>query len=431
MTIYNIADILTGLVEAILLFRMYETFCRTKEDIAQLYYIIGIIALALMINLSNIIFSYGILNAVGMGIAFLLPSYLFKGKFSTKLISAFLTIVLIGIMEIIVLFGITIVYGVTVSAVVSTPLYRLLGIIVSKMLTLFVVNVVYVKLKKRNLYIGTSYWMLFLMMFTTSIIAVFLIFKLSFDVEKIYMHNLSILCSFGLLFSTFFALYLYEHLGKQAETIRIQEQYERHLKMQLKHLDDILITQKQVKKFKHDFSNFQIGLQAYLDGGDLIGAGKYLKDLRVKMENSDNIIETGNTALDAILSTKIAIAESKNITVNTKIQIPEDISVDPIDMCIIFGNALDNAIEACDRAVAADKKIGITIICKDEVILCKIVNTAPKSENALLNTSKSDKQNHGFGLENIRTALAKYNANPTIEKTDTEFTLKFVIFTKE
>lgn len=431
MTIYNIADILTGLVEAILLFRMYETFCRTKEDIPQLYYIIGIIALALMINLSNIIFSYGILNAVGMGIAFLLPSYLFKGKFSTKLISAFLTIVLIGIMEIIVLFGITIVYGVTVSAVVSTPLYRLLGIIVSKMLTLFVVNVVYVKLKKRNLYIGTSYWMLFLMMFTTSIIAVFLIFKLSFDVEKIYMHNLSILCSFGLLFSTFFALYLYEHLGKQAETIRIQEQYERHLKMQLKHLDDILITQKQVKKFKHDFSNFQIGLQAYLDGGDLIGAGKYLKDLRVKMENSDNIIETGNTALDAILSTKIAIAESKNITVNTKIQIPEDISVDPIDMCIIFGNALDNAIEACDRAVAADKKIGITIICKDEVILCKIVNTAPKSENALLNTSKSDKQNHGFGLENIRTALAKYNANPTIEKTDTEFTLKFVIFTKE
>lgn len=299
------------------------------------------------------------------------------------------------------------------------------------MLTLFVVNVVYVKLKKRNLYVGTSYWMLFLMMFATSIIAVFLIFKLSFDVEKIYMHNLSILCSFGLLFSTFFALYLYEHLGKQAETIRIQEQYERHLKMQLKHLDDILITQKQVKKFKHDFSNFQIGLQAYLDSGDLMGAGKYLKDLRVKMENSDNIIETGNTALDAILSTKIAIAESKNITVNTKIQIPEDISVDPIDMCIIFGNALDNAIEACDRAMAADKKIGITIICKDEVILCKIVNTAPKSENVLLNTSKLDKQNHGFGLENIRTALAKYNANPTIEKTDTEFTIKFVIFTKE
>lgn len=100
-------------------------------------------------------------------------------------------------------------------------------------------------------------------------------------------------------------------------------------------------------------------------------------------------------------------------------------------MCIIFGNALDNAIEACDRVAATDKKISITIICKDEAVLCKVVNTAPKSENVLLDTSKADKQNHGFGLENIKTALAKYNANPTIERTDTEFTLKFVIFTKE
>lgn len=431
MTIYNVADILTGLVEAVLLFRMYETFCRTKEGLSKLYYIIGIIALALMINLSNIVFSYGILNAVGMGIAFLLPSFLFKGKFSIKLISAFLTIVLIGITEIIVLFGITIIYGITVSAVVNTPLYRLLGIIVSKMLTLFVVNVIYVKFKKRNLYIGTSYWMLFLMMFATSIIAVFLIFKLSFDIDKIYMNNLSILCSFGLLFSTFFALYLYEHLAKQAETIRTQDQYERHLKMQLKHLDDILISQKQIKKFKHDFSNFQIGLQAYLDSGDLVGAGKYLKALRDKMENSDSIIETGNTALDAILSTKIAIAQSKKIDVFTKIQIPEDIMIDPIDMCIIFGNALDNAIEACDRVNNQDRRISITIICKDEVVLCKIVNTAPIITEDSLYTSKEDKQNHGFGLENIKTALAKYNANPTIERNNAKFILKFVIFTRE
>lgn len=105
--------------------------------------------------------------------------------------------------------------------------------------------------------------------------------------------------------------------------------------------------------------------------------------------------------------------------------------VEPIDMCVIFGNALDNAIEACDRMDETDKNISITIICKDEAILCKVVNSAPKPVNSLLGTSKADKQNHGFGLENIKTTLAKYNANPTIERTDTEFTLKFVIFTKE
>jgi len=259
----------------------------------------------------------------------------------------------------------------------------------------------------------------------------FLICKLTYDLDGGYIYELSMLCSFGLLFSTFSALYLYEHLTKQAETIRNQEQYEQHLGTQLKHLDDILITQKQIKKFKHDYNNFQIGLQAYLDNNDIIGASNYLKKLKEKTIASSSIIETGNIALDAILSTKIAIAESKGIVVNTKIQIPEDISVDPIDMCIIFGNALDNAIEACDRTEISNKKISITIICKDTTVLCKVVNTAPMPKSSLLDTSKSDKQNHGFGLENIKTALSKYNANPTIERTDSEFTLKFVIFTKE
>ena len=71
------------------------------------------------------------------------------------------------------------------------------------------------------------------------------------------------------------------------------------------------------------------------------------------------------------------------------------------------------------------------ILCKDEAVFCKIINPAPKPKNSLLHTSKADKKNHGFGLENIRTALSKYNAVPGIERTDTEFVLKFVIFTEE
>ena len=431
MTIYNIADMLTGLIEAILLFRLYETFCEKREEFSSWVYGIGIIALTIMINLSNLFFGYGLLNAVGMAASFFILSFLFKGKLSIKIITLLLTIVLIGIMEIMVLFAITLVFGMTVSDVVNISEYRLLGIIVSKMLTLFVVNIIHIRFKKEHFYMGTSHWLLFFLIFITSIVAIFLIFRLSFDIDDALMHNLAILCSFGLLFSTFFALYLYEHLAKQAEMIRNQEQYEQHLKMQLKHLDEILITQKQIKKFKHDFNNYTIGLQAYIDDHDFQGANEYINKLKETFAPGEDIVETGNTALDAILSTKIAIAKSKGIAVDTKIQIPEKLSVDPIDICIIFGNSLDNAIEACERTHLADKKISITILCKDEAVFCKIINTAPKPKNSLLHTSKADKKNHGFGLENIRTALSKYNAVPGIERTDTEFVLKFVIFTEE
>lgn len=430
MTIYNIADILTGLIEAIMMMLLCEAFFYKRENLPSWAYGVGVIALTATINISNTFFNFGMLNVVVMILSFFAMSFLYIGKLPTRAIISVLNYLLIIIVEIMIMFSITIVYDISVSDAVNVPAYRLLGTIVSKMLSLLIANIIRIKLKQKSLYMSTSYWLLFFLMFLSSTATVFLIFKLSYDIDGAYMYNLSVLCSFGVLFSTLFALFLYERLAKQAQTIRNQEQYEQHLKSQLKHLDDILVAQEQLKKFKHDYNNFQIGLEAYLNSNDIAGANKYLKDLREKTNTSDNIIETGNTALDAILSTKIAIAEGRKIAVSTKIQIPENISIEPIDICIIFGNALDNAIEACDRTKVSDKQISITIICKDEAVLCKIVNTTPKLKHLVPDTSKTDKQNHGFGLENIKTALLKYNAAPAIERTDTEFILKFVIFTK-
>lgn len=431
MTIYNIADILTGLVEAVMMFILYETFCSKRDELPKWLYSAGVIIMVFIINISNYIFNAGFLNILCMILACFFVSYFYKALFPVRIIISVLSYLIMGIIELLVLYGITLVYNVSVLEVTNSESLKLVGIIVSKFLSFFCIKIIHSKFKRRGADFGKLYWIILIIMYICITATVFLLFKLSYNIEKDYLFNISIFCSFGLFFVTILAMYLYEHLARQAEIIRCQQQYELHLKTQLKHLDDILIAQNQIKKFKHDFNNYAIGLQAYIKDGNFQGASSYIKELEEKFNPGEDIIETGNTALDAILSTKIAIAESKGISVNTKIQIPEDISVEPIDMCVIFGNALDNAIEACERIEAGNKNISITIICKDEAILCKIVNSAQKPANSLLGTSKVDKQNHGFGLENIKTTLAKYNANPTIEKTDTEFTLKFVIFTKE
>lgn len=431
MTIYNIADILTGLFEAIMMFSLFGTFFIKRDIMPKWIYALGILVLAILINISNYLTNYGISNAIGMILSFFAMSFLYKGNILIKLIVSVLTFLLMVLAEIMVLFGVTLIFKLTVAEAVDIPEYRLLGIIASKMLAFLIINIIRLKYKDKSLIFRPIYWVLFLIIFGTTIVAEFLIFKLSYDVGNPYLNDMSIWCAFGLLFSTFFVLYLYENLAKQAETIKTQAQYEQHLKTQLKNIDDILITQKQFKKFKHDFNNFRIGLKAYIKEKDFQGADSYINELDEKFNHGENIVETGNTALDAILNTKIAIAESKGISVSTKIQIPEKMSVEPIDLCIIFGNALDNAIEACERIKTCDKKISIMIMCKDAAVFCKVVNTAINGINPLFTTSKLDKTNHGFGLENIRTALMKYNAMPTIERTDTEFILKFVIFTKE
>lgn len=429
MTIYNIADILTGFVEAVMMFMLYNTFCKKRECLSSRIYGVGVLALTLLINISNNFFSIGIFNVIGMIGSFFAMSFLYKGNVSVKAIISILNYLLIIIVEIVVLFAITIIFNVTVSDVVNNKQYRLLGIIVSKTLTLLVINVIRLCFRNKPSYMGTSYWILFFFMFAGSTITVFLIFKLSYGISGTYMYNLSIICSFCLLLSTFFALYLYERLAKQSEMIRVQQQYEQHLKEQIKHLDEIVVTQNQIKKFKHDFLNYEIGLKSYLDNKDCDGAMNYLNNLSGNFSVCENIIETGNTALDAILSAKKAIAKSKDILFTTQIQIPQKLDVAAADMCIIFGNAIDNAIEACEKIKNRNKKIDLTLMCQDKRVFCKITNTTAKRTKNVFKTSKSDTQNHGFGLDNIRTTLAKYNSEPTITQTDNEFVLKFIIFT--
>ena len=124
------------------------------------------------------------------------------------------------------------------------------------------------------------------------------------------------------------------------------------------------------------------------------------------------------------------MAISKGIIFSEKIIIPEQLFVDPVDICIIFGNALDNAIEACEHVQSTDKRINLSIMYEKNMLVCKIVNTATKPASKFLETIKENKKNHGFGIENIKTSLGKYNGIYTFEQSNEEFVLSFVIFEK-
>ena len=430
MNIYYFADAFTVVIEAFMIFMLLETFFKRRSGFSVWMYVAGMCVLSILLGISNVIFDFDLLNACGMVLSVFLISLMYDGSLTVKILVSVLSILFIAVVEIIVMFFITLIFNITVEEAVHIQEYRLLGIIVSKMAAFAVFNIIRVKLKGHGFDTGTSYWTLFFWLFANAIVAVFLLFKMSYELKTTSMNNLSIICSFGLLFSAVFALYLYEHLAKQAEMIRTQEQHEQHLKMQLKHLDEIVVQQAQLKSFKHDLPNQLVALRGYFDRGDCSGGRKHIDRLSEMFVEGSSSIDTGNVALDAIVSTKKAVAEKKNIEFTSQIQIPENINIEPVDVCAIFGNALDNAIEACDRIADKPKKITLTIICQDRTIFCKIVNTVSHPNVNISNTSKQDSSNHGLGLVNLKEALSNYNSEPVIEITENEFILKFVLFTK-
>ena len=206
----------------------------------------------------------------------------------------------------------------------------------------------------------------------------------------------------------------------------IQKQnYEQQISSQSKHIDEILAMQKQIKKFRHDSSHHFTALKGFFINNQNNDGVTYIEKINNELEKSE-IIDTGNTAFDAIISAKKVLAESKNIEFALKIQIPEKLQVDAVDLCVIFGNALDNAIEACEK-IETRRTINVSAIYDDCQLICKITNTALTSTSDL-QTTKADKVNHGFGLENIKQALSKYNHVLKIDQSDNKFVLSFVIF---
>ena len=233
----------------------------------------------------------------------------------------------------------------------------------------------------------------------------------------------------GLYASTFLALYLYARSQQQNQIIRYQEQAEQQMQAQLKHMDEIILRQNELRAFRHDINNQLTALSGYLDAGDLAGSRQYLAGISDHFKSASPAINTGNNALDAILSAKRALAENHGIRFTSKLRVQENLPIAPEDLCIIFGNALDNAIEACGRLPAdAERTIALHLLQDAHTLTCIVTNTAPSRRGASFVTSKADKAQHGFGLNNIREALDKYGVTPEITWEDERFTLAFVFF---
>ena len=427
--ILSFSAILSTFAEAIMFFMLFEAFLKRRKECPFWGFIAGIAGLTLALLICNHFLLYTLLNAVGAMVIALAFSLLYQGSIPLRLLAAAITIVISGICENLALYSIVLLLKISTIDAVYIPEYQLLGTVLSKTLGIAICNACRVKIKKKRLHLKPSFWFLFLLLFLNAVMVAFLFFKMNFELGDLYYEKLSFSSLIGLFFSTFFALYLYEHMAEQSQIIHEQEQYEQQLDSQLKHMDELILKQNELRRIKHDMANQLIVLKGYLNSNDYSSLRQYINSLGDDFNNISTFINTGNTALDAILNTKKSLAESKGIAFNTDIHIPERLSLDPKDLCIIFGNALDNAIEACERLPEhADKRIDLLLMQDDHSFFCRLSNTAPPRSDNTFTTSKADKVNHGFGLRNIRDTLANYGAVPQIEPQGGTFSLTFVIF---
>lgn len=164
---------------------------------------------------------------------------------------------------------------------------------------------------------------------------------------------------------------------------------------------------RQMQEWRHDYRNHIQNMKNRLDGdqGEL---EQYLDELADDLTQTDTSIQTGNVMADAVLNSKLSVAEQKNIQLNVKAHIPKGIEMTDVEMCSVLGNLLDNAIEACEKLPCDKRFLRVYIDKFKGQFYLSVQNSSPsiQRDKGIFRTTKAG--THGFGLFRIDRIAKKY-----------------------
>jgi sensor histidine kinase YesM len=182
----------------------------------------------------------------------------------------------------------------------------------------------------------------------------------------------------------------------------------------------------------HDMENHFSMIQSYLANGKVEDAREYLD--RISKDRAAYSVErfTGIEAIDYILSQKAELARQQNVEVSIHAEYPKNCKIDPVDLCTILTNLLDNAVEACVKLPETSiKKLVVTIRRINQFIIIQIANSCmeePIINRGIFITSKTEKRHHGWGMKNVKLAVEKYYGTMEFEYSKNMFTICVMLF---
>lgn len=238
--------------------------------------------------------------------------------------------------------------------------------------------------------------------------------------------------SFSLLISILIAAYTFKKMleceQEQQKSILMKELF----KLQLKHSKNIEGLYNNIRSIKHDMNNHLACLSNLINTNNIKETKKYLDNISKTINKLDFQIKTGNCISDAVINEKFNIAKAEGIEFICDFMLPNEISLEPVDLCVILSNTLDNAIEACMRITDSTilKILCIKSYIRDMYLIIEISNTTidklQYAENKII-SKKSDRYNHGIGISNIESAVKKYNGIVDIVEEKNKFTINLML----
>ncbi|MBE5942810.1 MAG: GHKL domain-containing protein [Lachnospiraceae bacterium] len=211
---------------------------------------------------------------------------------------------------------------------------------------------------------------------------------------------------------------------------KFQEEWMKH---ELAYFKEYKKSQEETRRFRHDVTNNLSCLSALLQEEKQEEAQRYLNNMLGEIHAFSPKVVTGDEMLDCIISVKWEQMIEEGILFEVDGILDRGLEWEPIDICTVFSNALDNAIEACQK-VTGKKVILLSLKRTKNFYYIEIKNSMNKEllnveevRSGKLFTTKKDKDIHGFGLENIKKIIYNHSGQVELDTDDEYFILRMII----
>lgn len=238
----------------------------------------------------------------------------------------------------------------------------------------------------------------------------------------------------GLLFCTTLALFylmdksvVIDQSSEQQSTamqlLVTQERYYQHMEQ----------FQQEMQRIRHDIKNHVQYAQSMIEQGEYETAIGYLGKLHDSAARLEAPVQCGNKVVDIVLGHSLAAMGRQGLRCELNVLVPPALPpIDDLDLCTLFGNLLDNAVEACSRITdpSADCHVAVNASVKKSYLFVNISNSYNgelKLQNNIYQTVKTGERFCGIGLSNVRRVVERYGGELSIRHDDHVFTVSVML----
>ena len=163
------------------------------------------------------------------------------------------------------------------------------------------------------------------------------------------------------------------------------------------------------RKMTHDFRANLSTLSELLESERVDDAKEFLSELNVRQSERILLVNSHNAAIDAVLNQKGYIGKKQGIDMRFRVNDLSALRLPRVDVTIVLGNLIDNAMEACAGLSDPNRWVSIQILYSENILIINPSNIVQINDGHIP-TTKQDPLLHGFGIGNVKDILEKYHA---------------------